>query len=256
MLNDDVLLKYIHNFYGYGSFNADYWFISLEEGGGHSEKEIQNRLNVWEKRGSKQLEDCRSYHLEFGIGEWFTNNPKLQSTWKMYIRIFFNSEQNSKFINGDNNLQKRMIKNYQSNEFGKLDGNMCIMELRPLPSKNLNSWLYSDFSKLPFLNTKKEYEEYVDNFRSKELINKIDKYKPKFVIFLSRSKIMLPIWSKIISGDLKDIKELGFLYSKKNDTNFIISEHAVAKSYLKNGERIFGLGNNYFNELGNFLSKS
>ena len=67
MLNDDVLLKYIHNFYGYGSFNADYWFISLEEGGGHSEKEIQNRLNVWEKRGSKQLEDCRSYHLEFGL---------------------------------------------------------------------------------------------------------------------------------------------------------------------------------------------
>ena len=44
MLDDKLLEKYIHNFYGYGNLNSSFWFISLEEGGGHSEKEIQKLI--------------------------------------------------------------------------------------------------------------------------------------------------------------------------------------------------------------------
>lgn len=254
MLDDDILLQYIHNFYGYGNLNSNYWFISLEEGGGHSEIEIQNRINSWKKRGSKEIEDCKDYHIEIGIRNFFTNSPILQSTWKTYIRIFFISEKNISFINGDNDTQKRMLRNYQSNDFGRTHGQMCMMELRPLPSKNLKTWIYPNISNFSFLKTKQEYQNYVDTFRSKEIQNKIDKYNPKFVIFLSRSKETVPIWSKIANTNFEDIKEFGFLYSKKNQTNFIISEHAVAKYYLKYDKK-FGLGNAYFNNLGNFLSK-
>ena len=253
MLDDKLLEKYIHNFYGYGNLNSSFWFISLEEGGGHSEKEIQNRVDVWEKRGSNQLEDCKSYHLEFGLGEWFSHDPRLQATWKMYIRMFFYATKNENFVNSQN--QKMLLKRYQRDRFGKKDGEMCIMELRPLPSKNLSTWLYKDFSNLPFLKSKERYGEYVDNFRIKDLKNKIEKYKPKFIIFLSRSKIMVPIWSKIISETIKENPELGFLYARKNDTYYFITEHAVAKSYIKNGQRVMGLGNDYFNKIGEFISR-
>ena len=252
MLNDSLLEKYIHNFYGYGNLNSKFWFISLEEGGGHSEKEIQNRINAWENRGLKQLEDCKSYHLEFGIAEWFQHNANIQNTWKMYIRMYFYAVNNSDFINSNN--QKELIRRYQRDKFGKINGEMCIMELRPLPSKNLNTWLYKDFSNLTYLKDKESYEKYVDDFRINELKNKISTYKPKFVIFLSRAKKYVPIWEKIIDSDLSENYELGFYYSIKNQTNFFITEHAVAKSYMKNGKRVMGLGNDYFNKIGKHIS--
>ena len=89
MLNDKVLEQYINNFYGHGNLNSDYWFISLEEGGTYSEQKIQKRLDIWKRRGCRQLEDCKSFHLEFGTGEWFgiSNekpiNVKIQPTWKI-----------------------------------------------------------------------------------------------------------------------------------------------------------------------------
>lgn len=265
MLDDKLLENYIHNFFGHGNLDSNFWFISIEEGGGNTEKELQNRLTVWKKRGCKQVEDCKSFHLEFGKGDWFGeptkyqligNKPQkvsIQSTWKMYIRLFFYASNNRKFI--ESKEQNEIIRRYQRDNFGKSNGDMCIMELRPLPSKNLSTWLYKDFSNLPFLKSKERYEEYVDNFRIKDLKNKIEKYKPKFIIFLSRSKIMVPIWSKIISETIKENPELGFLYARKNDTYYFITEHAVAKSYIKNGQRVMGLGNDYFNKIGEFISR-
>jgi len=44
MLNDEILEKYIHNFYGYGNLNSNYWFISLEEGEGNSAEETKKRF--------------------------------------------------------------------------------------------------------------------------------------------------------------------------------------------------------------------
>ena len=182
-------LKYIHNFYGYGNLNSSFWFISLEEGGVNSAEEIQRRLNTWNNRGCKELEECRSFHLEFGKGEWvglIENKPqkvRLQSTWKMYIRLFFYASNNRKFI--ESKEQNEIIRRYQRDNFGKSNGDMCIMELRPLPSKNLSTWLYKDISNLSFLKSKELYEEYVDNFRIKDLKNKIIR---------CRNQLEVPFW--------------------------------------------------------------
>ena len=61
MLDDKLLENYIHNFFGHGNLDTNFWFISIEEGGGNTEKELQNRLTVWKKRGCKQVEDCKSF---------------------------------------------------------------------------------------------------------------------------------------------------------------------------------------------------
>jgi len=66
---------------------------------------------------------------------------------------------------------------------------------------------------------------------------------------------MVPIWKKIIDDTIKDNSELGFFYAKKNDTHYFITEHAVAKSYIKNGKKVMGLGNDYFNKVGEFISR-
>lgn len=45
MLNDALLEKRINEFLGYGNLESDYWAIGMEEGGGNSLSEINQRLN-------------------------------------------------------------------------------------------------------------------------------------------------------------------------------------------------------------------
>ena len=42
-------------------------FIGMEEGGGNSLVEINNRLNTWVLRGERELEDLAQYHTEIGL---------------------------------------------------------------------------------------------------------------------------------------------------------------------------------------------
>ena len=265
MLNDIILEKYIHNFFGYGNLNSSFWFISLEEGGVNSAEEIQRRLNTWNNRGCKELEECRSFHLEFGKGEWFgliENRPqkaRLQSTWKMYIRLFFYATNDQKFIGKKNNEQKEIIRRYQRDNFGKLNGDMSIMELRPLPSKSQNEWIYNTISKLDYLQDRDIYKKHIDNHRIKKLKNLIETYNPKYVVFFSTAKNIRSKWSKIIDAKIDENLELGFCFfsAKKNKTNYFIVEHAVAHDYLinANGDRKNGLDNAYFNKIGEFINK-
>ena len=56
-LDPVVLESYIERFYGHGSYEAKYWFIGMEFGGGGSLEEIASRVEGWHSRGSKELED-------------------------------------------------------------------------------------------------------------------------------------------------------------------------------------------------------
>ena len=80
LFNDQLLNEFVENFYGYGDYNGQFWFIGMEEGGGNSFSEIDNRLNAWTLRGKHELEDLAQYHAEIGLTDWFNDNPKLQST--------------------------------------------------------------------------------------------------------------------------------------------------------------------------------
>ena len=270
MLNDEILEKYIQSFFGYGNLNSDYWFVSLEEGGNNSEEDIQKRLNIWKKRGSKQLEDCKSFHLEFGTEEhkkWFGFdnkkyiNPRLQSTWRNYIRLFFYATKNKKFIEiQDETKQKEIMRRFQRDNFGSLNGDMAIMELRPLPARSTSKkhWIYNSVSKIDYLKDKDTYIRYIDNLRIKKLKEFVDKYNPKYVVFFSTSKEIKPKWLKIIDTKINENLDLGFCFfeTKRNGTNYFIIEHAVAKDFLinSNGDRKKGLGNDYFNKVGQYIS--
>jgi len=268
MLNDKILEKYIQSFYGHGNLNSDYWFISLEEGGTYSEEKIQKRLNIWKKRGFKELEDCKSFHFEFGTKDekkWFgfdNEKPiaaKIQPTWKNYIRLFFYATKNNKFINAeDKTKQNEILRRYQRDNFGSLNGDMAIMELRPLPSRKQTEWIYNSISKIDYLKDKDTYKRYIDDSRIKKLIEFVDKYNPKYVVFFSTAKETKPKWFKIIDAKINENLDLGFCFfeAKRNGTNYFIIEHATAHDYLinANGDRKVGLSNDYFDKVGKYIS--
>jgi hypothetical protein len=57
LFDDQLLSEFVQNFYGYGNYSGQFWFIGMEEGGGNSFSEINTRLAVWANRGRNELED-------------------------------------------------------------------------------------------------------------------------------------------------------------------------------------------------------
>ena len=254
MLKTEILEKYIKTFYGHGNIKSDYWFISLEEWGRNTEEEFNRRLSIWEERGCKALEDCSNFYLALGDKkQWFSDKPKLQATWKMYIRLYLYLIGDEYFERISTAEQREYLRRYQRDQFGKIDGDMCIMELRPLPSPNIREWLYGDQSDLSYLNSRQEYMEHIDTFRMVELKNKIQQNKPKHIFFCSTSLSNRKIWEKIIGIKLLEEVDLGFFHAKDDKTNYYIIEHSTSKTFLKNSVRISGLGNEYFNKIGRYL---
>jgi hypothetical protein len=62
MLNHALLNDYMKVFYGYGSWKAKYWFVGIEEGGGKTFEEVTRRLDTWDRRGRRDIEDIREFH--------------------------------------------------------------------------------------------------------------------------------------------------------------------------------------------------
>lgn len=256
MLNRQILEEFTKNFYGYGNLNSDIWFIALEEGGGANEDEIQKRINVWNDNGKKILEDCKSFHISIGIDKWFLSKDlyksdqiPLQSVWRQYIRFYFFLKNNSNFILSDN--QNLLIKRYQRDKFGKLDGEFSILELRPLPSKNMKSWIYGEISDIEFLKTREKYENFITEIRITKIKELIKKYKPKKVFFFSTATETIILWKKIINQNLNENLELGYFYSQINGVDYFILEHPISRTMIRHNKRIYGLNNNYYEKIGN-----
>ena len=73
MLDELLLDDFMRSFFGYGSYQADYWFVGLEEGGGNSIEEVMSRLEIWNYQERQELEDVRIYHealRDVGSYQW------------------------------------------------------------------------------------------------------------------------------------------------------------------------------------------
>jgi len=64
--NDEILEKRIDTFYGYGNYEGKYWFIGMEEAGGDFQ-DIENKIDTWSARGSREIDDVAEYHIAMGL---------------------------------------------------------------------------------------------------------------------------------------------------------------------------------------------
>lgn len=118
--------------YGYGRWEAPYWFIGPEQGTGRHEKNdpehLEKRVKAWLDLGSHQLNDCREFHRRIEETKLHFKKPvNLQSTWKPLMLLMMT------FLKRpvDNNS----LRNYQRDRWGALDekgGETCVIELSGL----------------------------------------------------------------------------------------------------------------------------
>lgn len=99
MLTIEAVNHYFQHFYGYGSWDAKYWFVGLEEGSGtkgENPKIFKKKCIKFYKNNSKNeiLLDMRLFQEEYyryyfkQLGE-SSNPPYIHKTWDMFNKNKF-----------------------------------------------------------------------------------------------------------------------------------------------------------------------
>lgn len=235
--NNEVLQKFMKEFFGYGNWEADLWFVGMEEGGGNSIEEIRNRINSWDKRGRRNLEDVYEYHKDIEVGmEFFREKPALQRTWSKLIRIFLS-------IKGLSSKTED-VRKYQSKEWGRLSGETCLIELFPLPSPSASKWFYRDYSTLSFLINRTVYKHHLFKHRSEAIRTKIQEHHPAKVIFYGLG--YKDFWEGIVGKPFNQDGRQDIQKAAAAATSFYIIPHPAAK----------GMTNEEFENIGRYIKKN
>lgn len=234
MLNDELLTEFAENFYGYGNYQAPYWFLGMEEGGGNSVDEINLRFSAWADRGKNELEDVAEYHCAIGIPELFSGKPKLQNTWNKQIHVLFGLKNQA--------IETEFVRNYQRDSWGRNDSENCILELFPLPSPSTGDWIYGKKSFLLTLRNRDIYREtYLPN-RIEHIQKRVEEYNPKVVFIFGVTYV--PYWEKLVGVSF--FEDSGLLQTTVGKTKFVVLQHPVAH----------GVTNEYFYNAGQVVAKS
>lgn len=218
MLDPTLLSAFINTFYGYGTWNAPYWFIGMEEGGGNEAEQIATRLNVWNHRGQRELEDLHDYHEATGITRHSGASAKLQSTWSKLVRIILAA-------NGQS-AETEAVRRYQGTRLGRSDGESALIELLPLPSPSTLHWLYAKTG-IDILRDRDTYRAALIPERASRIRERIAEHRPESVVFYSTA--YREAWQSI-AGVTFTLETNGrFEAGEANGTQFFLVKHPVAR---------------------------
>jgi len=65
------IVRMAQDFYGYGRWDAPYWFIGPEAGMGKDGKDnLVARYDSWKQLGCAPVVDCEKHHRGFGFTKW------------------------------------------------------------------------------------------------------------------------------------------------------------------------------------------
>jgi hypothetical protein len=181
-----LIVDFMKNFYGYGNLNGSYWFVGMEEGCGPDwNLDARPRFERWQARGRRQTEDLRGFHFDIGIRKhWEATNGKpvkIQFTWRRLIETIL-------AVEGEVATDEKIAR-YQAQYLGTPDGETCLLELLPLPSRRVSEFGYEHLANeaYPFFCKRAAYRKHVLGARIAHLQCLIAQYKPRHVVFYGKS---------------------------------------------------------------------
>ncbi|HMF53960.1 MAG TPA: hypothetical protein VK593_06395 [Edaphobacter sp.] len=215
---DEIELERARHFFGYGRWDAPFWFIGPEVGKGRDEPEDNTRrVDVWLQSRRGELCDCRQFHSLLGEEDWHQQRPRLQPTWRplMLLLATFLSESSG----------KEDLRAYQRDRWGSQQGETCLIELSGLAARSMR------------VNVERQRfrEERIDTIRKRIFEN-----RPVFVVMYGNEK---KYWEQIAGGELTLDQPV-----KYGSVLFAFAPHP-AKRRRKNEDWI-GLGRKLRSEAG------
>ena len=130
-MDGDGVREMARRFYGYGRWDAPYWFIGPEQGQGRDEdNDLKRRAEAWLQLGGRELCDCREFHGRICQRKWHSEKPQLQPTWRPLILLLM------AFL--EKPTDRESLRVYQRDRWGTVSGGeTCVIELSGLPANSL-----------------------------------------------------------------------------------------------------------------------
>jgi hypothetical protein len=214
MIRPDTSDADIHDmarkWYGYGRWDAPFWFIGPEPGMDPSEdNNLRPRCNAWIKLGAGELVDCKEHHFGFGWYDWHREvpRPRIQKTWEKLIRLLL-------FVRNGEAPGAEDIRSYQQRFWGMKSGETCVIELCSLAANKLKvkkgvTWDANCFR-----------EERIETIR-----RRISVHKPALVVMYRKSAKLH--WESIAGGPFSDAPDIRMIGG--GPTQAVFADHPVSK---------------------------
>lgn len=198
VIKEEALKHWIELFYGYGSWEAKFWFVAYEEGGGDAPEEVADKINYFSSTydpASHNLCNIRELYKQVAFkidgprADLFTSlfdyrfgkDAVQHGAWKNLIA----------FVHGYQNKLLPDLLNYQKKSLATVnDKNEALIRLFPLPAHN-HAWYYSwlDLPQLPYLKSRRLYEDQVYPNRIDNILSKMIEYQPQVIVMYGMSNI-------------------------------------------------------------------
>ena len=224
-MNDDER-ELALNCYGYGHWDAPYWFIGPEQGKGKLEtKDLAVRAEAFRKLNRDGLCDCRAFHIEIKDETWHfkeegirhKDTPPLQSTWKSLILLLMAYQEKPTTDETRIDYQRE----YQRKCLGSSDGETCVIELSGLPAKNFEE--SQDRERGLSGQERAEFDD-IRQKRIEFIHNKMLICKPQFVVVYGASQKRY--WIKFWKDNAVSVSRSGDVF-KLGSTTIAFTLHAV-----------------------------
>lgn len=216
----DLIEKRIKTFWGYGNLDGDIWFVGMEEGYNPNTEDLGKRYK------------STQHEAVFDVYETLKNDPgqvamfekggKLNRTYRRLIQILLH-------VKNGTEPTKEEILNFQIEKLGRKNAEPAhaFLELMPLSCSTTKTkdWLYSDFN-IEGLSSRREYLKTYKPKRVTAIRSLIQEYKPKLVIFYSRT--YFEDWREIIEQEIVELIPETVHLAKGEYTVYIIVPHSVA----------------------------
>ncbi len=152
--------------FGFGKWDAPYWFIGPEQGKGRGEAPDNTlRSSAWERLGCAEVCDCREFHDLIGEDRWHAR-AQLQKTWSSLIRLLLTYM--------DRPADNESVRAYQRDEWGSSRGETCVIELSGLAARSLSTPTEREIFR----------EERIEMIRSR-----MERYRPELVVMYGAGQI-------------------------------------------------------------------
>ena len=222
----NALNDFMRDFAGYGHLPAPLWFVGMEEGGGSNVAELQRRVETWEARGRRPLEDLAEFHHAIGEAKYFREPYPLQPTWASLARILQSWHGAAADVPS--------LQQVQATSLGSKDGLASLVELLPLPSPSVRSWPYATLAdEHPSLVDRKRYVSAHLSARIGMLRGLVREAHPRAVVFYGLG--YLKHWSAISDETLSPAQieaKLCYMGAKRSPYSIVVP-HPAARGMPK-----------------------
>jgi hypothetical protein len=199
LIEEKPLHYWIDNFYGYGSWQARFWFVGYEESGGDAPEEVAEKVNyLYTTRatgptlcGIRELYQQVAFRIDGPRAEKFATfydhrfgqHATLHGAWKNLIA----------FVHGYKSSTLPDLLTYQKDSFAVPSAQTeALIQLYPLPAHN-HAWYYAwlDMPQLPFLKSRTLYQNHLYPTRMHTILENIRVHKPEVVLMYAMENINL-----------------------------------------------------------------